>query len=132
MAEGHEEDDHVVPVVEEPGRHDRVPGEFPLVEHEEHDHDDAEDDQADDRRRGPGVADAAEFEAEEEHDGAADDGDRADPVDGAEAGEEGGFGGFDFEQQEEDDEGDAANWYYIHQFYVREMKDLLGRSWTYG
>ena len=54
--------------------------------------------------------DAAVFEAEEEHDGAAGYGDDADPVDGFEASEEGGFGRFDVKEHEDDDEGEAVEW----------------------
>ena len=52
--------------------------------------------------------DAAVFEAEEEHDGAASYGDDADPVDSLEAGEEGGLGRFDVKEHEDDDEGEAV------------------------
>lgn len=109
VAEGQQQDDHVVPVAEQAGRHDRVPRQLPLVEYEQHDHHDAEDDQADHRRRVPRVGDAAELEAEEEHDRAADDGDGAEPVDGAEAGQQRGLGRFDLEEEKEDHEGDAAD-----------------------
>ena len=52
--------------------------------------------------------DAAVFEAEEEHDGAACDGDDADPVNGFQAGEDGRFGGFDVEKEEDDEEGEGV------------------------
>ena len=52
--------------------------------------------------------DAAVFEAEEEHDGAAGYGDDADPVDGFEAGEDGRFGRFDVEEEEDDEEGEGV------------------------
>ena len=51
---------------------------------------------------------AAEFEAQEEHDGAADDGEGAEPVDGLEAGEDGRLGRFDVEEEEEDCKGEAV------------------------
>ncbi len=55
---------------------------------------------------------AAVFEAEEEHDGTADDGDGAEPVDRFEAGEDGCFGSVDVEEEEDYDEGEAVAWYW--------------------
>ena len=93
---------------EEAERHHGVFGEFPFVEEEEGYGDDAEDEEADYSGGGPGVLDAAVFEAEEKHDGAACDGDDADPVDGFQAGEDGRLGRFDVEEEEDDEEGESV------------------------
>ncbi len=111
VAEADDEGGDVGEPREEAERHDRVSGDFPLVEEEEAPDHDAEDDKAHDGGRVPGVLHAAEFETDEEHDGAADDGDRAEPVDGFEAGEDGGLGGFDVEEEEEDYKGQAVTGY---------------------
>ena len=108
VAEADEKGGDVGAVFEEAEGHDRVDGEFPFVEEEEDYHDDAEDEEAEDCGGGPGVGDPAVFEAEEEHDCAADDSDGAEPVDGFEAGEERSFGGFNVKVHEDDDEGDAV------------------------
>lgn len=109
VAEADEQHEAVVPVSEQPQRDDRVPRDFPLIQHRDHPCDDAEDDETDDRGGGPRITDTAELETEEEHDGAADDEQRAGPVDGADPGEQGRFAGFDLQEEEEDDEGEAAD-----------------------
>ncbi len=111
VAEADDEGGDVGESCEKAERHDRVAGDFPLVQEEEAPDHDAEDDEAHDGGGVPGVLHAAEFEPDEEHDGAADDGDGAEPVDGFEAGEDGGLGGFDVEEEEENDEGEAVTGY---------------------
>lgn len=99
MAEADEERGDVGAVFEESQWHDGVDGKFPFVKEEEDDDDEAEDDEAEDGGRGPGVGNAAVFEAEKKHDGATDDENGAEPIDGFEAGEQRGFGGFDIEEE---------------------------------
>ena len=99
---------------EEPERHDGVFGEFPFVEDEEGPDDDAEDEEADDGGGGPGEGYAAEFEAEQEHDCAAGDCERAEPVDGFEAGDDWSCRGFNVEEEEEyyECQSIAGYWYF--------------------
>lgn len=78
--EADEQGGDVGAVREDTQRHHRVGGEFPFVEEEEGDRYEAEDNEAHDCGRGPRVADAAVFEAEEEHYGAAGDCDDTDPI----------------------------------------------------
>ena len=92
---------------EEAEGHDGVFGEFPFVEEEENNCEEAEDYEAEDGGGGPRVGDATVLKAEEEHDGTAGDGDDAEPVNGLEAGENSGFGCFDVEEEEDYYEGEA-------------------------
>jgi len=85
-------------VVEEVEGHDRVFGEFPFVDEEEDDGQDAKDDETEWVGGGPGVGDSAGFETKEEHNDAADDRDDADPVDGFDAREEGGAWRVEFKE----------------------------------
>lgn len=104
MTEADDEGGDVGAPFEEAERHDGVLGDFPFVQDEEAPDDGAEDEEADYRCGGPGEGIAAELEAEQEHYGAAGNGEGAEPVDGFEAGDDGGGGRFDVEEEEEYDE----------------------------
>ena len=92
--------------------HDGVGSKFPFVEEEETDGYDAEDEEADNDCGAPGVADAAVFEAEEEHDGATNDEDGSEPVDGFQTGQERGLGCFNVEEHHYDDKCKAVKGNY--------------------
>ena len=77
MEEANGEDRDVRAVLEDPERHYSILGDFPFVEEEEGSGDEPEDNQADDSRTGPGIGDCTVFEAKEEHNSAADNGERA-------------------------------------------------------
>ena len=66
--------------------HDRICGEFPFVEEEEANGDNAEDKETDDGRRLPRVVDAAVFETQKKHDGPTDYKEGAKPVDSFQTG----------------------------------------------
>lgn len=67
VGESGDEQNGVVPVLEQSDWDDGVFGKFPFVQHGQHPGHHTEDNQADDCGRRPGVVDAAEFEAEEKH-----------------------------------------------------------------
>lgn len=87
MHEAGAEGGNVGALRKEPQRHQGVLGDFPFNGEEKDECDDSENDQADDNKGGPGMCDAAEFQAKEKHDGAADYGECAEPVDGFETGD---------------------------------------------
>jgi len=112
VAEADAERGDIGAVLEDAQRHDRVARELPLVEHEEPGDDDAEDDEADDLGRAPGVRDAAELEAEQEHQCAADDGEAATPIDGFQAIPDGRLGVMKTQEEEEEDGDRSGDGYY--------------------
>jgi hypothetical protein len=71
--------------------------------------DGAEDEEAQDRRRGPRVCDAAKLKAEEKHEGRAREGQGAEPVNGKETLDDGGLGSVNLEEKYEDGERDTRN-----------------------
>ena len=97
---------------EEAQGHDGVGGEFPFVEEEEADGYDAEDEETDDDCGAPGVADAAVFEAEEEHDCSTDYEEGSEPVDGFQARQERSLGCFNIEEHYYNDKCKAVEGYY--------------------
>ena len=85
MEEDDAEDGHFAARGEDAHGHDGVFGDAPLPDAEEDPDEDAEDDEAEDFGGIPGGLHTPELHAEQEHERAADDGDRADPVDGLQA-----------------------------------------------
>jgi hypothetical protein len=100
MAEADTKRSEIVAILKDPHRHHGIAGKFPFVKNEEQSDDDAEDDQADYFCGSPGVGDTAKFETEEEHEGSADDGQRAGPVDCFEAVPNGRFRVVEVEEEE--------------------------------
>lgn len=83
----------------------------PVLDREEQGHDYyAEDNEADNGGRGPGVGDAAEFKPNQKHDGSADNGERAEPVDGLKALEDGRAGGVHVQEEGQEKEGCTVAW----------------------
>ncbi len=114
-------------VGEEPERDDGAGGDGALDEGEEGDCEGAEDDETQDGGGAPGPGHAAELEAEEQHDGAADDGERAEPVDRAQAFPEGGFGRLEVEVEQDYDERGAVegDWLVGERLYNKVEMTLL-------
>ena len=73
MHEAYKQCSAVRSVLEDPERHDRIVGKLPLVDEEDGQAYHAEHNEANNGRRVPREGDAAEFEAEEEHESATDD-----------------------------------------------------------
>ena len=82
MTETHHQAGDVGEMAEDAQRHDRIFGDLPLNEEKDGDGHQTKDDQTQHRCGVPGVGHAAKLEAEQQHEGAADDGERTKPVDG--------------------------------------------------
>ena len=100
---------------EEAERHDWVSGEFPFIDEEEGDGDEAEDNETDDGSGVPRVTDSSVFEAEQEHDGATADGDDSYPVNGFETCDQRSLGCLNIEEEQDNREGDTVkrDWHYV-------------------
>ncbi|TKW56575.1 hypothetical protein CTA1_3539 [Colletotrichum tanaceti] len=96
------------PVAEQRPRHQRVPRRA-FDHREDAVADGAEDEEADDRRRAPGVPDPAELQPEEEHQRRAREGERAEPVDGRQPLDEGRPGRVDAQEEDEDHQRGARD-----------------------
>lgn len=81
--------------------------ELPLDDAEEADGEEAKDQEAEDCGGTPGEGRAAVLEAEEEHEGAGNDEEGAEPVDSFDAGYKRCRGGFNVEEKDQYNEGEA-------------------------
>jgi hypothetical protein len=80
VAETDEQNEDVVPFVEQARRNDWEFGDFPFTEHRQSPDEHPEDDETDDGGRGPGVFHASEFQSEEKHEGTTNDQEGTCPV----------------------------------------------------
>lgn len=109
VAESGEENDDVVPVVEQTRWNDRVLSKLPLCKHTQAPGENSKDDQADDGSRSPGIVDSTELESEEEHERATDYENGSSPVDVAQTGQEWCLGRFNMEEEEQNSQRSTAD-----------------------
>lgn len=82
MAEADRERGQVGPVFEKSKGHNGVDGEFPLVDEEQANSDEAKDNEAEYGRAGPRVGDTAVLQPQKKHYRAANDGNGSHPING--------------------------------------------------
>jgi hypothetical protein len=108
VAEAGSERGNVGALREDGERHQRVRCQSRFDHEEQADNHHSEDDETDDDWRIPRVGYAAEFEAKQDHDGAADHCQGSQPVDSLQAVPQGRLWRVDIKEKEQDDKGDAV------------------------
>ena len=93
--------------------HHGISRKFPLVDYEEASDEDAENDQADDLCRAPGICDTAKFETQEKHQRATNDAETANPINRFETIPDRCPWIVEVQEEEEEDEDSSRNGHYV-------------------